>query len=119
MSRHAQAFTLFQVIELEHHPVNFVGVPTALLGPSRRGLVEQGGGLRWRGCSVDFPRGWYDAKGVLQPHQHVGIVVHVGDGSAVRVAMLGRGNFRIVGLKHQVGGVGFSIRVLLPKGACR
>ena len=119
MSRHAQALTLFQVIELEHHPVNFVGVPASLLRPSCRGLVEQGGGLRWRGCGVDFPGGWYDAKGVLQPHQHVGIVVHVRNGGAVRVAMLKRGNFRIVGLKHQVGGVGFSIRMLLPKGACR
>ena len=118
MGRHAQPFSLFEVVKFEHHAVDFVGVAAAFLRPCYRGLIKQGSRLGGRGCSMEFPGGRHNTKGILQPHQHVRIVVHLGNGGAVGMAMLTRGYFGIVRLKHQIAGICFPVGMLLSEGPC-
>ena len=118
VGRHPQAFSLFEVVKFEHHAVNFVGVTAPFLRPSGRSGVEERSRFGRRGRRMDFPRCGNDAEGVLQPHQHVRVVGHVGNSNAVRMAMFARRNLRIVRLEDEVGGVGFAVSVLLSESAC-
>ncbi len=119
MGRHAKALPLFEAVELEHHTVDFVGIPAAFPRPADRGLTEQGGRFGRRGRRVDFPRCGDNAEGVFQPYQHVRVVGHIRNSCAVRVAMFAGWKLGIVGLKHQISGVGFAVSMLLSKGARR
>ena len=68
--------SLLEVVELEHDTVNLVGSRCAF--PSITVPVQQLGGLE--GDSRDaVPRALITLV-VFHPHQHVGVVVHIGDG---------------------------------------
>ena len=114
---HAQLLALSKVVQFEHHAIDFERVAAAFARPCNGRFVEELGGLGGGVPVVEFPRCRHNTELVFHPHQHVGVVVHVGDRGAVWMAVVAKGNLGIVGLEHKVGCIGFPVGMLLSQSA--